>query len=183
MKKYFVTRHQGAIEWAERHGISGCEMVSHFDASSVNEEDIVIGTLPINIVADICKRGGEYYHLSLDLPAEARGKELSANDMDNFGARIEKLFAASTGSALNAKVFVGEWNEEKGEYVPLHGGVVEVEGSVQGVVLKLKKKGSEDVRDIYVERLPESWRINISMDQSDMSAIISLNDEGEVIFE
>ena len=52
--------------------------------------DVVIGTLPVHIVAEICARGGRYLHLTLDVPPQARGRELTADDMERFGARLEE---------------------------------------------------------------------------------------------
>ena len=52
--------------------------------------DVVIGTLPINLAAEVCVRGARYLHMSLDLPFEKRGLELSADEMQRFGARIEE---------------------------------------------------------------------------------------------
>ncbi len=86
----FITRHRGAIEWAEAHGISVDVWVNHLDISSVNPGDIVIGTLPIHLAAELQVRGARYLHLSLDLPAELRGRELSAEQMNQAGARLEE---------------------------------------------------------------------------------------------
>ncbi len=64
-----------------------------FDAGVVQAGDTVLGTLPVNLIAEVCKRGGRYFHLTLELPAEARGKELTAEDMRHFGARLEEFSA------------------------------------------------------------------------------------------
>jgi CRISPR-associated protein Csx16 len=45
--------------------------------------------LPINLVAEVNARGGTYFHLTLELPSDARGKELTAADMRTYGARLE----------------------------------------------------------------------------------------------
>jgi CRISPR-associated protein Csx16 len=51
----------------------------------------VLGTLPVNLAAEVCERGGRYLHLSLDLPPEFRGRELTPADMQRFGARLEEF--------------------------------------------------------------------------------------------
>lgn len=51
--------------------------------------DNILGTLPINLVAEVNARGGHYFHLTLELPADARGKELTADDMRHYGARLK----------------------------------------------------------------------------------------------
>lgn len=89
MKQYFVSRHSGAHEWAARKGFE-VDVVSHFDPECTQEGDIVIGTLPIHLVARVCERGGRYLHLVLDLTAADRGQEISADRMDELGARIEE---------------------------------------------------------------------------------------------
>lgn len=87
MTAFFVTRHPGAVEWAARRGISA-RMVPHLDPADVASGDVVMGTLPIHLAAEVCARGGRYLHLELTLPPEARGRDLTADDMDRFGARL-----------------------------------------------------------------------------------------------
>jgi CRISPR-associated protein Csx16 len=53
--------------------------------------DTVIGSLPVNLAAVVCRRGGRYLNLSVTLPAELRGKELSADQLDQLGARLEEF--------------------------------------------------------------------------------------------
>jgi CRISPR-associated protein Csx16 len=64
--------------------------VNHLDVAQVKVSDVVIGTLPVNLVAEVGTRGGRYLHLALDLPPGVRGKELSVEDMEWLGARLEK---------------------------------------------------------------------------------------------
>ena len=87
---YFVTRHPGATEWAIAHGLHVDETVAHLDARAVEPGDIVVGSLPVNLAAEVCRRGGRYLHLSLVLPLDERGRELTADQMHEFGARIDE---------------------------------------------------------------------------------------------
>lgn len=87
MTTVFVTRHPGAVDWAARRGIAA-QMVAHLDPASVQPGDVVMGTLPVHLAALVYARGGRYLHLELDLPPEARGRDLTADDMDRFGARL-----------------------------------------------------------------------------------------------
>lgn len=89
MTTYFITRHPGALEWAQRQGLAVDTHVNHLDTSQISAGDTVIGTLPVNLAADVCARGARYLHLSLNLPAAARGRELEADELDAFGARLE----------------------------------------------------------------------------------------------
>ena len=90
-RTWFVTRHEGAREWAQRRGIANVQMVSHLDTAAIRPGDVVIGTLPVHLAAEVCARGGRYWHLTMDVPSEARGRELTADDMERFGARLEEF--------------------------------------------------------------------------------------------
>lgn len=86
---WFVSRHAGAVEWARRKGIDVHRVVAHLDVKELRPGDTVIGTLPVNLAAEVCARGASYLNLSLDLPQEARGRELSAEELERYGARLE----------------------------------------------------------------------------------------------
>jgi CRISPR-associated protein Csx16 len=87
---WFVSRHPGAIEWAARQGLAVDRQVAHLDVEAVGEGDIVIGTLPVNLAATVCARNARFLNLSLDLPPQARGRELSADELERYGARLEE---------------------------------------------------------------------------------------------
>jgi len=90
-----VTRHLGAVDWLrKKHGFTvNTHVISHLSQEIIDFLDrrhIVIGTLPIQLVADVLKQGARYFHLEMSLPSEARGKELSADDMDKYGATLQE---------------------------------------------------------------------------------------------
>lgn len=91
MSTWFVTRHPGAIEWAERQGLHVDHQITHLDVGEVGAGDTVIGILPVNLAAQVCERGARYLALSIDVPVEARGRELSADELEAFGARLEEF--------------------------------------------------------------------------------------------
>lgn len=91
MPTYFITRHPGARRWAEEEGFPVDRQVDHLDPADIRPGDTVLGTLPVNLAAEVCARGGRYFHLSLDLPPKWRGRELSAEDMRRFGARLDEF--------------------------------------------------------------------------------------------
>jgi CRISPR-associated protein Csx16 len=88
MTDWFVSGHAGAFEWAARRGIVA-RGVAHLDPALVQPGDRVMGTLPVPLAAQVCAIGASYWHLVLDLPAEARQRPLDADMMDSFGARLE----------------------------------------------------------------------------------------------
>jgi CRISPR-associated protein Csx16 len=92
---FVVTRHAGAVEWLQYfYGFRTVRLVSHFDVSMIEPGDNVVGTLPIHLACKVCEAGAAYFNLVLDLPEEARGKELTANDMERYGARIERFIVS-----------------------------------------------------------------------------------------
>ena len=91
MTTLFISRHPGALDWAAGEGIIVDAAIAHLDPDTVQPGDVVIGTLPIHLAARVCRRGGRYLHLSLELPPEWRGRELSAADLRRFGARLEEF--------------------------------------------------------------------------------------------
>ena len=90
MTVYFVTRHPGALDWAQSAGIAYDEHVPHLDPAKVRAGDTVIGSLPVHLAAEVCARGARYLNLSLDLPAHLRGRELDAETLASLGARLEE---------------------------------------------------------------------------------------------
>ena len=89
MSTLFVSRHPGALDWAAGEGVAVDAVIAHLDPETIQPGDVVIGTLPIHLAAQVCERGGRYLHLSLELPPEQRGRELSAADLRRLGARLE----------------------------------------------------------------------------------------------
>ena len=87
---------EGRTEQALRQGLAVDRQLPHLDPEQIAPGDTVIGTLPVNLVARVCARGGRYLHLSLDLPAEARGRELTADELERYGARLEAYVVTPT---------------------------------------------------------------------------------------
>lgn len=88
---WLVTRHPGATEWMDRHGIAFDCHVRHLDPHAVRAGDVVIGTLPVQLAAEVCANGARYLNLSLDLPESLRGVELSALQLDACNGRVEEF--------------------------------------------------------------------------------------------
>lgn len=65
--------------------------MAHLDPALLAPGDLVIGTLPLHLAAAACARGARCLCLVVDLPAGARGRELSAAELDAYGARLEEF--------------------------------------------------------------------------------------------
>ncbi|WP_461466039.1 CRISPR-associated protein Csx16 [Melaminivora sp.] len=95
MTTWFVSRHPGALHWMQQCGPAFDQHVPHLDIARVQAGDRVIGTLPVNLAAQVCARGASYWHLSLNMPANARGQELSAQELLALGATLQQFAVAA----------------------------------------------------------------------------------------
>ncbi|QQK58052.1 CRISPR-associated protein Csx16 [Shewanella sp. LC6] len=85
---YLVSRHPGAIAWCQRQSLAIDAILPHLDPALICAGDRVIGTLPLPMVAEVQRRGARYLHLSVSVPSELRGQELSADQLDKLGASL-----------------------------------------------------------------------------------------------
>ncbi len=92
MTTYFITRHPGALDWAQAQGIHWDRHVAHLETHEIAAGDIVIGSLPVHLAAEVCALGARYFNLSLDLLAHQRGRELDAATLEASNARLEEYF-------------------------------------------------------------------------------------------
>ena len=93
MTVYFITRHIGALEWANEQDVHfdvHLSHLTHFD--DLQASDTVIGTLPIHLVADLNARGIRYVHLSMHVPVHLRGIELSAQQLHDCQIQLEEFY-------------------------------------------------------------------------------------------
>lgn len=92
MTTYFVTRHIGALQWAASTGLAFDQHVEHLlDLDQLQQNDVVIGTLPIHLVYALNQRGVRYLHLSLDIPPQWRGVELDVHQLQACDATLEEF--------------------------------------------------------------------------------------------
>jgi len=71
--------------------------VRHLDPLEVDQGDIVAGTLPVHLAAQVCGRGARYLHLSVAVPEHARGGELDVEDLMRYGARLAAFDVTAAG--------------------------------------------------------------------------------------
>ena len=91
MKTWFISRHPGALQWMQRNKIHFDEHVTHLDTKLIQPGDKVVGSLPVNLAFEVCEKGASYWNLSLHIPAQARGVELSADELDKYSAKLEQF--------------------------------------------------------------------------------------------
>jgi len=96
-----VTRHPGALASAIRRDLPAVVQQSHLDPAVIQTGDVVIGTLPVPLAAEVCQRGARYCNLTLDLPEAMRGQELSADELSALGARLEEFRVVSLAPPSN----------------------------------------------------------------------------------
>ncbi len=91
MTVFFISRHPAALEWAEQEGVHFDRLLPHLELQEIGEGDVVIGSLPVHLAYEVCRRGAHYRHLTLDLTPRLRGIELSAGEMRQCRARLEEF--------------------------------------------------------------------------------------------
>lgn len=90
MTVYLVSRHKGAVEWMNHMKHHYDVHLTHLDSDDkLSAGDTVVGSLPINLMADLGERGISYLHLSLYIPEHLRGIELSAEQLSQLDAKLE----------------------------------------------------------------------------------------------
>ena len=90
MTIYLVSRHLGAVEWMKAMDHHYDQHITHVtDYSELKSGDTVVGSLPINMVADLNELGVKYLHLSLYIPESQRGIELTAEQLSALDAKLE----------------------------------------------------------------------------------------------
>lgn len=86
---YLISRHLGTREWCEGQGIKIDHTYAELSASLAQPGDIIIGSLPYHLAAQVCDAGAEFYYISMDVPLTLRGQELSAEQMQKLGAKLQ----------------------------------------------------------------------------------------------
>jgi putative CRISPR-associated protein (TIGR02620 family) len=85
MSTKIITRHRGAIAWLESKGIKG-EVIEQASPSDFNEGDEIYGVMPIQLIAEGIEKGCDMNIIVLPkIPREMRGKELTAEEMEELG--------------------------------------------------------------------------------------------------
>lgn len=92
MSVWFVSRHQGAVEWVKQQAIKIDRFVEHLNVEEIQPNDTVIGTLPIHLAAQVCEKGAKFYFLSVNVTREQRGTELTAMQLNEQQCSLQPFF-------------------------------------------------------------------------------------------
>lgn len=77
-----ITRHAGLIEFLKNRGfnLDDTQVVAHVADPSILDGKVVVGVLPVSLAV----RCDVFIEVALDMPAEMRGKELSAEQTEEY---------------------------------------------------------------------------------------------------
>lgn len=102
MAVWFVSRHEGAIQWMQQQEMQVDHWVKHLDLAQINTGDTVIGILPLSIAAELTARNIRYVALVLPQGNSDRGQEHSCEAMIARGAYLQefRVIASYAGSCL-----------------------------------------------------------------------------------
>lgn len=134
MKTLFISRHPGAVEWATDYcGLTNVEVFAHLNVDAVNSGDVVVGTLPPHLAAEVCAKGASFHFLQIPAGKVAFGQELSAQEMVDVGAELRQYEVKNLGelpSLKGAKVVAVTRHAATAEWLKTHldGNAVEVVG-------------------------------------------------------
>lgn len=89
---YFISRHPGAIEWMKRQSNWQVDyFLPHLTVNNIRKGDVVLGTLPLHLAAEVCQREAAFYFLQLPQEESFRGSEYSADEMEAMGCRLRRF--------------------------------------------------------------------------------------------
>lgn len=97
--RFIVTSHSGTVTWMARKGIEADKVVmGDFDVAAVQPGDIVIGTLPLHLAAEVIRKGGRYWNFVLVKPEALRDKrDLAVQEIEQCQPRLEEFRISSAG--------------------------------------------------------------------------------------
>ncbi|MDK4681161.1 CRISPR-associated protein Csx16 [Kingella negevensis] len=89
MATLFISRHAGAMDWIRQQpNWQIDEIVPHLDLARVQAGDVIVGTLPIHLAAEVCAKGAKFYFLQMPQSFAGRGSEYTAEEMTAAGASL-----------------------------------------------------------------------------------------------
>ncbi len=99
MATYLVTRHPGAAQWLrDQLATPNAVALEHLHDIDFKPGDQVCGVLPLNWAARICRQGAHAWIISCEVPQSMRGRELSADELRLYGARLVRYHVVEVGT-------------------------------------------------------------------------------------
>lgn len=97
---WFVSRHAGSIDWIKQQAIQVDRFVTHLNETDMPQTgDIVIGTLPVHLIAKLNKKGIRFIHLQLEVDHQQRGVELSSQCLSSSQATLQEYLVMKVDNA------------------------------------------------------------------------------------
>ena len=87
-KVVIVSRHPATVNLLKSR-FPEAEVVSHMTEDNIPENALVIGNLPIEMIAKVLEKGNRFVSVVLNIPPEMRGKELSEEELKKFAKFVE----------------------------------------------------------------------------------------------
>ena len=82
-KVVIVSRHEATINLLKSK-YPDAEVVNHISNPAEYSNCLIIGNLPINMIADLIKNGNRFVLVALNVPPELRGKELGEEELKKY---------------------------------------------------------------------------------------------------
>ncbi len=91
MTTYIITRHTASRNWILNNlpdTNDTPEIISHLDPQVIQSGDTVIGVLPLQIIAEITRKGANFYSFEINVPADLRGIELTEEHLKALSPKL-----------------------------------------------------------------------------------------------
>lgn len=89
-RRWLISRHAGAHDWCRSQGVTydiASPCLTSLKDGPVRG-DVVIGTLPLHLAAELSARGVRVVSIVIDVPPSLRGKEFDSEQMQRYGAHL-----------------------------------------------------------------------------------------------
>jgi len=83
MKVVIVSRHEGTISLLKKR-FPDAEVVGHLSDPATYKDCLIIGNLPINMIAELLQNNNRFVLVALNVPPELRGKELNEEELKKY---------------------------------------------------------------------------------------------------
>ena len=89
MRVAIVSRHESTIKFVKVMFKDATVFEHISDVDMLKDFDLIIGNLPLPLVAKLKEMGKRFVMISLNIPRELRGKELTLDELKKYAEMIE----------------------------------------------------------------------------------------------